>query len=555
MSGNPGIEEEEWNMLRKLFLSVALTLAILTWPVMAADTVRVACVGDSITAGAGIRDRKMFYPAQLGRLLGSKYEVRNFGNSGATMLKKGNKPYWKQKQWAATLEFNPNIVVIKLGTNDAKPGNWKLKDRFAADYKDMIDQLAKLPAKPKIFICKPVPAFPGRWGITDKVISEEVIPITLQVARDKKLPVIDLYKALAGKKEMFPDTVHPNAAGAAVMAAVICEAITGKKAPLRWTQDKPAAAAVAEPLKGLDPFYKQYVVADGVRIVGSQKVSKYALREVAYLMRKMLARRPDVLKKLVERKVYVGVMAYNEMTTDLPECRGMSPWWDMRTRGFGGNPLTCAEENLLSFRGDHWQGESIFVHEFAHIVQGGLAALDKRFNARLGELHKKTKETGRFRGYSMNNPGEFWAESVQSWFNCNGTIRPKSAGGQSSLEVIGLKGQHVRHITTREQLKKHLPALAKLIDDAFGQNPWVYAPVVKRLDQPHLRGYDPTKAPTFRWPKKVIEAYNRIEAEKAKKAEKAKTEKAKRRDQGKRAEPNEATRAGQKSSLSVPALR
>ena len=217
-------------MLRRSFLLVALVLAILVGPVMAADTVRVACVGDSITAGAGIRDRKMHYPAQLGRLLGDGYEVKNFGNSGSTLLKKGDKPYWKQKQWTATLEFNPNIVVIKLGTNDSKPQNWKLKDQFAADYKDMIDQLTKLQAKPKIFICKPVPAFPGRWGITDKVISEEVIPITLQVAKDKNLLVIDLYKALTGKKEMFPDTVHPNAAGAGVMAAVICEAITGKKA-------------------------------------------------------------------------------------------------------------------------------------------------------------------------------------------------------------------------------------------------------------------------------------------------------------------------------------
>ena len=218
-------------MLRRTFLSVALTLAILVGPLMAADTVRVACIGDSITAGAGIRDRNMHYPTQLGRLLGEGYKVINCGNSGSTLLKNGDKPFWKQRQWKAALDFNPNIVVIKLGTNDSKPQNWKLKDQFAADYKDMIAQLQKLPAKPKIFICKPVPAFPGRWGITDKVISEEVIPITLQVAKETNCPVIDLYKALTGKKALFPDTVHPNAAGAGVMAAVIAQAITGKGAP------------------------------------------------------------------------------------------------------------------------------------------------------------------------------------------------------------------------------------------------------------------------------------------------------------------------------------
>jgi acyl-CoA thioesterase I len=221
-------------MFRRYFscvLTAALFLLVLSGSVLGADVVRVACVGDSITAGAGIRDRSMHYPSQLGRMLGSGYEVKNFGNSGSTMLKKGNKPYWKQRSWTATLKYNPNIVVIKLGTNDSKPRNWKFKSEFAADYKDMIDQLQKLPAKPKIFICKPVPAFPGAWGITDKVIREEVIPLTLQVAKEKKLPVIDLYKALTGKKELVPDRVHPNAAGATVMARVICEAITGKKAP------------------------------------------------------------------------------------------------------------------------------------------------------------------------------------------------------------------------------------------------------------------------------------------------------------------------------------
>ena len=216
-------------MRRRTFLSVALGLAILASPALAAGPIRVACVGDSITFGAGIRDRaSKSYPVQLGKLLGAGYDVKNFGNSGSTMLKKGDKPFWKQRQWAATLAFDPNIVVIKLGTNDTKPQNWKLKDQFAADYTDMIDQLSKLPAKPKIFICTPVPAFPGRWGITDKVIRQEVIPIALQVAKARNLPVIDLYKALTGQKEMFPDTVHPNAEGAGVMAAVICKAITGK---------------------------------------------------------------------------------------------------------------------------------------------------------------------------------------------------------------------------------------------------------------------------------------------------------------------------------------
>ena len=41
--------------------------------------------------------------------------------------------------------------------------------------------------------------------------------------------------------------------------------------------------------------------------------------------------------------------------------------------------------------------------------------------------------------------------------------------------------------------------------------------LANRLDEPHLCGYDPAKAPTFRWPAEVIEAYKRYEAEQAEK--------------------------------------
>jgi len=270
--------------------------------------------------------------------------------------------------------------------------------------------------------------------------------------------------------------------------------------------------------KTLDPFYKQHVVADGLVIAGSEKVSMYALREVAYLARKVLANRPDVMKNLCEkRRMFVAVMAYNEMQTDLPDCRGMSLWWAYRARGLGSRPVSCGEENVLSFQGDPWQGENIFIHEFAHGIHGVIADIDKPFIARLTALSDEAKRSGRFCGYAIEGgPSEFWAEGVQAWFNCNGTIRPKSGGGQSSFEVLGPQGEHVCHIATREQVKAHLPEYAKLLDESFRQNEWVYVPVAKRLDEPHLRGYDPAKAPVFRWPPEVIEAYNREEAEKAK---------------------------------------
>ena len=130
------------------------------------ETIRVACVGDSITFGAGIKDRKNDnYPVVLGRSLGERFEVRNFGVSGATLLKDGDFSYWKTPAFKAATEFDPHVVVIKLGTNDTKPQNWKHADEYAADYEAMIDHFAALPAKPKIWLCSPAPVYQTRWGI------------------------------------------------------------------------------------------------------------------------------------------------------------------------------------------------------------------------------------------------------------------------------------------------------------------------------------------------------------------------------------------------------
>jgi len=261
--------------------------------------------------------------------------------------------------------------------------------------------------------------------------------------------------------------------------------------------------------RALDPFYKQYVSAGGLIIAASDKVSPYALKEAAYLVNKLLATRPDVLAALVRNRIRVGVMAYNEMTTAIPAHRKLGVWYDKRARGLGNNPVTCGEENLLGFKGDPYRGESIFIHEFSHIIDGrGLRAIDKTFKDRLEALYEKTKATGRFRGYGMTSYGEFWAEGVQSWFHCN------RGGG---LEALDANGKRVCVINTRADLKKYMPPLAKLLAASFPGNDWTYVPVKQRLNEPHLKGYDPAAAPTFKWPAHVIEGARRIEAERRKK--------------------------------------
>jgi acyl-CoA thioesterase-1 len=205
------------------------------------ETIRVACIGDSITYGSGIKFRSRdSYPIQLGRMLGDQWEVRNFGVGGATMLKSGDKPYWEQSAFAEVLAYNPDVVIIKLGTNDTKPQNWESKGDFVADYCDMIDEFEDLPAEPRIWICNPVPAYSDRWGISESRVRDEVIPLTAKVARKRDVPVIDLYESLSGKGDLFPDQIHPNAEGAYHMAREISAALTGEQIAAGYTEPEQA---------------------------------------------------------------------------------------------------------------------------------------------------------------------------------------------------------------------------------------------------------------------------------------------------------------------------
>jgi acyl-CoA thioesterase-1 len=195
-----------------------------------ADEIKISCVGDSITFGAGVENAKEnAYPIVLGKLLGEKYKTGNFGVSGTTLLKKGDNPYWKQKAFKDATDFAPNIVVIKLGTNDTKPQNIKHKDEFATDLAALVDHFAALPTNPKIFLCRPVPAYATQWGINEKGIEEMVMPAIEQVAKAKGCTIIDLHAALSGKPELFPDKIHPNKDGAALMAKTVADAISSAK--------------------------------------------------------------------------------------------------------------------------------------------------------------------------------------------------------------------------------------------------------------------------------------------------------------------------------------
>lgn len=209
---------------------ILMSVIVLTLSACQNEPVRVACVGDSITYGHGIKDREHdAYPGLLGSLLGDKYDVRNFGVSGSTTMMGTDMPYMNEQAYKDALAFNPEIVTIKLGTNDSKPYNWKEQDHFKDDLKTLIESFRSLPSKPKIWLCLPVPAMGRAWSINDSVIYNGVIPYIKEVAQEENIPLIDLNTPFQGKRQYFPDTIHPNEEGQQIIAETIFSYVFAKK--------------------------------------------------------------------------------------------------------------------------------------------------------------------------------------------------------------------------------------------------------------------------------------------------------------------------------------
>ena len=194
-------------------------------PIATPQSIRVACIGNSITDGAGIDlASEKGYPAVLQKRLGKGFAVRNFGVSARTLLRRGDLPYVNELAWRDALAFNPNIVVLKLGTNDSKPENWRFNDGFERDLLAMVDTLQALPAHPKVYLATPIPAFKPTWNINDSVIANAIMPIMRKVARKRHCKIIDLHTKYAPYGELMQaDGIHPTAEGAAKMAEIIAE--------------------------------------------------------------------------------------------------------------------------------------------------------------------------------------------------------------------------------------------------------------------------------------------------------------------------------------------
>lgn len=203
-------------------------------------TIRVACIGNSITYGTGIADRTNdSYPSQLQRLLGSDYQVGNFGKPRATLLYHGHRPYVKQEEFKEAIAFKGDIAVMHLGINDTDPRNWpNYRDEFVKDYLSIMDSLRAANPKVRIILARmtPIADRHPRFVSGTKQWHGEIQTAIETVARVSGAELIDFYEPLYPYPYLFPDAIHPNPEGAGILAKTVYSGITGDYGGLQMSQ-------------------------------------------------------------------------------------------------------------------------------------------------------------------------------------------------------------------------------------------------------------------------------------------------------------------------------
>jgi lysophospholipase L1-like esterase len=214
-------------MKKQIVPLLLLTACMFSLKAEAQNKTRIACVGNSITYGSLVANRdKNNYPMQLQNMLGNDYEVKNFGVSGRTLLRKGNLPYWKENAFHEALAFNPDIVTILLGTNDSKSINRPYFDEFEKDYADLIDSFRLLPSHPRVILLLPLPSFyEDSTSIYNPVIKQQIIPHIQNVAYKTGCEIINLYNLFIDKPDLLVDKIHPSSIGATIIAKRLYEAV------------------------------------------------------------------------------------------------------------------------------------------------------------------------------------------------------------------------------------------------------------------------------------------------------------------------------------------
>lgn len=189
--------------------------------------IKVACVGDSITYGYGIKNQPFkSYPDLLDRMLGDNYNVRNYGNIRVTVQPDGDQPYIGTYTYPDGVEFEADILIFMLGSNDAKTINWKGEEKFTSDYLSLLGTYLEGEKKPTVYLCTPAAAyFSGKGEHKSSIydIQPDTVDIVAdcvrKIASEQGYTLIDIHAVTKEHRELFSyDGVHPKKSGAKVIS-------------------------------------------------------------------------------------------------------------------------------------------------------------------------------------------------------------------------------------------------------------------------------------------------------------------------------------------------
>ena len=193
--------------------------------ILGQGAIKIAAVGDSLTYGYGLENRQQdAYPSILLELLGSHYQVANYGLSGRSLLSTSDYPYLKEKNAQQSLESDADIVIIMIGSNDSRAAYWN-KEQFIKEYRDLVKGYIKLPSQPEVFILAPPYVPTSRFGLNNEVIRDEIQQIVEDVATELGVHFINLYPITEGHPEYYSDGLHLTPLGNRVIAKAIFSAL------------------------------------------------------------------------------------------------------------------------------------------------------------------------------------------------------------------------------------------------------------------------------------------------------------------------------------------